>query len=156
MPVTTPNQPHLPAEGAWSDAEIDFLESEPPGIFPQNQDSNFGLFRNLFTDRIQELITQQDTLYNERFVSTSTQYLDEWEIQEHVPSNPSGIDVGTRQNIVLQRVRKGPFTKTLRRSIVEDYITATFGTPVAFDPSGVAQSASGVPLYAGQGTVAQM
>jgi Concanavalin A-like lectin/glucanases superfamily len=157
MSAITPYQPTLPPEGAFTDAELDFMESEPPSIFPENQNSNFGLIvRKVFTDRVQELIGQQDTLYNERFVETSSLFLDEWEIQESLPSAPSGLDVGTRQNVVLSRIRKGPFTRTMRRNIVENYLRATFGTSVAFSPSGVALSAAGVPLYGDGATVQQL
>lgn len=155
--TTTPFQPTLPPEAGFTDAEIDFMESEPPGLFPQNQDSNFGfIIRKLFTDRVQELINQQDTIYNERFVDTSTQYLDEWERQEKVPVAPSGLDVATRQNIVLQRIRKGPFTKTMRRNIVENYMGATFGTPADFSPTGMVLDAGGIPMYSASGTVKQL
>jgi Concanavalin A-like lectin/glucanases superfamily len=157
MSAITPYQPTLPPEGAFTDAELDFMESEPPSIFPENQNSNFGLIiRKLFTDRVQELISQQDTLYNERFVETSTQFLDEWEIQESLPAAPSGLDVGTRQSIALSRIRKGPFTRTMRRNIVENYLQATFGTSVAFSPSGVALPAAGLQLFGDGASVAQL
>ena len=155
MSAVTPFQPTLPPEGDFTDAEIDFMESSPPGMFPENQNSNFGLFRKLFTDFIQELITQEDSLYNENFVETSKDYLDEWERMEGLPPNPSGLDIATRQAMVLSRVRQGPFTRTGRRSIVENYIQATFGTPTLFSPTGVALSASGLPLYADVGNMAQ-
>lgn len=155
--TVTPYQPTLPPEGAFTDAEIDFIESSPPGLFPDNQDSNFGfIVRKTWTDRVQELIDQLDTLYSERFIVTSTEFLDEWERMAGVPTAPTGLDPITRRAIVLGRVRKGPFTRALRRSIVENYIGATFGTPAAFDVSGISLTAGGVPLYAGAGTVEQM
>lgn len=154
MSVITPYQPALPPESDFTDAEIDFMENEPPALFPENQDSNFGfIIRKLFTDHIQELINQQDTIYNERFVDTSTQFLDEWEIQESVPVAPTGLDVATRQSIVLNRVRKGPFTRTMRKNIVENYIQATFGTPASFSPSGIPLDASGIPMFTSAGTL---
>jgi hypothetical protein len=36
---------------------------------------------------------------------------------------------------------------------VENYIGATFGTPVSFSPTGIPMSASGVPLYSGATSV---
>lgn len=154
---TTPYQPTLPPEGDFTDAEIDFMENEPPTLFPENQDSNFGfIIRKLFTDRIQELIDQQDTIYNERFVDTSTQFLDEWERQESLPEFPSGLDVVTRQNIVLNRVRKGPFTRTMRRNIVEGYLGSTFGTPADFSPTGLVLDAGGIPMFSSASSVGQL
>lgn len=40
--------------------------------------------------------------------------------------------------------------------IVEDFITDTFGSPVAFDPTGVPLSSDGVPLYGEYGDVSTM
>ena len=154
MSAFTPYQPTLPLEGDFTDAEIDFMENEPPTIFPENQDSNWGfIIRKMFTDRIQELIDQQDTIYNNRFVDTSVDFLDEWETQESVPVAPSGLDVLTRQNIVLNRVRKGPFTRTMRKNIVENYIGATFGTPASFSPSGLVLGVPGLPMFSSAGSV---
>ena len=147
MSAVTPYQPQLPVEGKFTDAEVDFIESSPPGLFAENQNSNIGLFRKLFTDDIQELADQLDTMYQERFVDQSKIFLDEWERQEGLPQNPAGIDIATRQAMVLNRVRSGPFTRTARRSIVENYLGATFGTPVTLSPTGIALSAAGVPLY---------
>ena len=147
MSAITPFQPTLPPEGDFTDAEVDFIENSPPGLFPENQNSNLGLFRKLFTDDIQELADQLDTIYQERFVNTSKLFLDEWERQEGVPQNPTGLDIATRQAIVLGRVRQGPFTRSIRRQIIENYIGATFGTPVALSPSGIVLSAAGTPLY---------
>ena len=152
---TTPFQPTLPPELDFTDAEVDFIENSPPGLFAENQDSNLGLFRKLFTDDIQELADQMDTLYQERFVQSSKLFLDEWELQEGVPPNPAGIDIATRQAIVLGRVRQGPFTRAGRRQVVENYIGATFGTPVALSPSGIVLSAAGTPLYSDVSSVAQ-
>jgi hypothetical protein len=150
---TTPYQPTLPPEGTFTDAEIDFIENSPPGLFAENQNSNIGLFRKLFTDDIQQLANQMDTLYQERFVATSTQFLDEWEEEVGVPQKPTGLDIATRQAIVLTRLRVGPFTRQARRDIVENYIGATFGTPVVFSPTGIPMSAAGVPLYSGSTSV---
>ena len=155
MSAVTPYQPQLPVEGKFTDAEVDFIESSPPGLFAENQNSNIGLFRKLFTDDIQELADQLDTMYQERFVDQSKIFLDEWERQEGLPQNPAGIDIATRQAMVLNRVRSGPFTRTARRSIVENYLGATFGTPVTLSPTGIALSAAGVPLYSDVSSLAQ-
>lgn len=144
----TPLQPTLPGEVDFTDAEHDFIESSPEGLFPENQDSNFGLLRKTWTDKTQELIGQQDTIYKERFVATSVDYLDMWEVDVGLPSSRSASrTVAQRQLDVLSRMIKGPFTVPLRNRIIENAITATFGAPFALVPAGVPLSASGIPLY---------
>lgn len=143
----TPFQPTLPAEVLFTDAELNYIEESPPGLYPENQDSNYGLLRKLFTDHIQELIEQQITMYNERFVATSTDFLDEWEKQVGLPVNPSSRTLIQRRQDVLSRLARGPFTRSRIAKIVENYITPTFGDPIQLTPSGVPLSAGGVPLY---------
>jgi hypothetical protein len=143
----TPNQPTLPAEIAFTDAELNFIEESPPGLFPENQNSNFGLFRKIFTDRIQVLIGQLTTIYNEQFPSTSTQFLDVWEAQVGLPVAPTSITDAQRRANILGRLAKASFTRVRRASIVENFIIATFGSPIQLSPSGVPLSAAGTPLY---------
>lgn len=144
---TTPFQPTLPAEGEFSDAEFAFIEESPP-IFPENQNSNFGLLRKLWTDKVQELITQQNTIYNEKFVDTSSLFLDVWEKEVGLPGGRGAARSEAQRRLdVLARLQKGPFTRPYRASIIEAAITATFGAPVALSPTGIPLSASGVPLY---------
>ena len=143
-------QPTLPSEVPFTDAELAFFEDSPPGLFPDNQNSNFGfVIRKLFSDYIQALIGQQQTMYNERFVDTSTQFLDEWEHQEDLPQNPTSITLSQRRQAVLGRVRKGPFTWDRRAQVLDSFVTSSFGDPVKFTPSGIGFDASGIPLYAG-------
>lgn len=137
---------------ATTDANLDFVESSPPGLFPDNDDSDFGIvIRVPFTDRIQDLIGQQDTIYNERFVSTSTEFLDEWETETGTPTNPSGLTTAQRQSLVLSRIRKGPFTRALRDSVISEFVALAEspGTPVSLTPSGVALTSAGLGLYSG-------
>jgi len=148
--VDTPFQPTLPPEGVFSQAEISFMDDSPPGLFPENQDSNFGfIIRKLFSNYIQDLIGKEQTVYNERFVDTSTQFLDEWERQENLPQNPTTLTIPQRRNTILSRVRKGPFTRTRRAATVEDFITATFGESASFGTTGIAITSTGIPLYSG-------
>lgn len=151
--ATTPYQPTLPEEVAFTDAEYAFMEEEPPGLFPQNQDSNFGwIARKVFTDVIQSMIDLQIHLYNERFPETSYEYLDEWEKMMGLPTSPSGVSLRQRRSDVLVRLDRGPFTNKKRRDIVEKYIFATFGAPILLLPEGVPLVAAGTPIYGEQST----
>lgn len=136
----------------YTDAELVFIEESPPGLFPDNQDSNFGLVRQILTNDVQTLIDQLDEIYNERFVDTSTDYLDEWEFQMGLPQNVSGASTSTRRQLILSRLVKGPFTRTRRQDTVEKYLEATFGAAIKLVPSGT-PIGSGLTLYAGTADV---
>jgi hypothetical protein len=147
-------QPTLPAEGVFTDAELAFMEDSPPGLYPENQDSNFGfIIRKLFSDRVQELIGQQATLYAERFPNTANAYLDEWERAVGLPANPSTLTLGQRRQGVENRLKKGWFTRSRVREIVESFLTPTFGDPIMLSPAGVPFSSGGIPLYSGESSL---
>lgn len=156
----TPFQPILPAEVPFIEAEFNFMEESPPGLFPENQDSNFGyIIRRIFSNYIQDLINWQATLYNERFVETSTQFLDQWEIEVGLPPNPPGMSIADRRAEVLSRLQRGPFTRERRRKIVERYVLTTFGNPIQLVPEGVAlvtDGVDGVPIYGEGGDVTDL
>lgn len=147
--MNTPYQPTLPAEQPPTVAELNFMEESPPGLFPENQDSNFGLLiRKLWTDRLQTAIDQLETIYLERFVATSTQFLDEWEKEVGLPQNPGKTDAERRSRISSRLIQQ-PFTTARVRSVIEDYIEATFGESAALTPEGLALTSGGIPLYSG-------
>ena len=153
----TPFQPTLPPEGDFTNAELMFMEEEPPGLFPANQDSNFGwVIRKNFSDFVQELQDDQLLIYNERFVDTSTQFIDQWEWEVGLPPNPSGVAIAGRRQNVLARLQRGPFTRPRRDAIIEAAINATFGNPIILTPPGVAMDPAGVPLYTESGDVSTL
>jgi Concanavalin A-like lectin/glucanases superfamily len=139
-------QPILPAEEPPSKAERAFINDQPV-IFPPNQDSNWGVLRKAWTDQLQALINQQTLIWSERFVQTSTTFLDEWEFMAGLPEAPTGISDSERRLRVLNRIRSGPFTDARRIEIIEPYIQATFGVSPAFTPGGLSLS-GGIPLMA--------
>lgn len=150
-------QPTLPPEVQFTDAEFDFMEQSPPGLFPDNQDSNFGYaIRKLWCDRVTELAQEQTTMYNEKFPATSTQFLDEHERMYGLPMNPPTLTIAQRRQSILNRIRVGPFTRAHRQAIVESYITATFGNPIQLVPAGVPMAGAGVPLYGESGDVSTL
>lgn len=155
--MSTAFQPTLPVEIAPSDAEFDFMELSPAGLFPENQNSNFGFaIRKLWCDRIQELADQQTTMFNEKFAATATQFLDDHERQYGLPIAPTSLSIAQRRQQVGNRIRIGAFTHTRRKLIVESFITATFGNPIQLTPAGVPLSAGGIPLYGEGGDVSTL
>ncbi len=132
-----------------SDLEQSFIDESPPGMWPENQDSNFGVFRKALCDWLQDVSDQENLIFAERFVDSSEEFLDEWEKMLGIPSNMSGATVGTRRAAIKAKLAKGAFTRTLRRQIVETFVQATFGEAATIGPSGLSMSAGGVSLYSG-------
>ncbi len=153
----TPHQPSLPAEIQWTEAEFIFEEESPPGLFPENQDSNFGfIIRKVFSDLAQNISDWQNTLYNEKFVETSSMFLDQWEIEVGLPPNPTDQTISDRRVNVLARLQHGPFTRTRRDNIVKRYVETTFGNPIQLVPVGVEIVSGGIPIYGEAGDVSTL
>src|SRR4029077_7660520 len=155
--IITPNQPVLPPEVQFTPAEFIFADESPPGLFPDNQNSNFGfIIRKIFSDKTQDVVNWTDTLYNERFVITSTVFLDQWEIEVGLPPNPTGISISQQRAAVLSRLQKGPFTRKRRNEIIERYVQTTFGNPIQLVPDGVPIPTDGIPIYGEPGDVTSL
>jgi len=144
--LTTLLQPTLPAEVTFTIAELNFLDESPPGLFPENQNSNFGFKRKIFCDQIQDGIDQLNLIYSERFVQTAVTFLDEWEYSTGIPIAPTGISDEQRRANILSILRKGPFTRIVRKKIIESYINVAFGTPILLLPPGHPLDPGGSPL----------
>jgi hypothetical protein len=156
QPVSPGFQPQLPLELPPSDAEFAFMQEEPPGFFPENQDSNFGfVIRKMWSDQLQQSIDQQQLLYGERFIDTSTEFLDEWEKDVGLPPGRN-LTVTQRRALVKSRLRKTAFTRTMRRQIVEDFLTTIYMQPIQLLPPGVPLVADGVPIGAEPGAVSDL
>jgi hypothetical protein len=152
--TVTPNQPTLPIEGQFTEAELVFVDESPPGLFPENQDSNFGfIIRKIFSDRSQDVANWQDIIYNEHFVLTSERFLDQWEIEVGLPPNPVGVPFANRKAAVLSRTRRGPFTRTRRNDIIQGFIKTTFGNPIQLVPQGLPLDVGGLPIYGESGII---
>jgi len=156
MAVITP-QPTLPPEIALTDAEYNFMQEEPPRFFPQNQNSNWGLKRRIFSNGTQVLINQLDLIWTERFPMSSVQFLDEWEKLVGLPQNPTSRTIAERRNSIMARLKGGPWTRTMRKEIVEGYLAVlAFGDPIQLLPPGVGFDASGIPIFDEPGVVSAM
>jgi hypothetical protein len=148
--MALPKQPTLPIPVSYTEQELNFIDESPPGLFPENQDSNLGyLIRKTFTDQVKVIADQMALMYSERFVATSTQYLDVWEKEVGLPVNPPGASVTRRRNAISTRLIKGPFTRARRDATIESFIESTLGAATEILPPGVVLSAGGVTMYSG-------
>lgn len=155
MPAT-PFQPIIPEQPKQvSEAEFNFMEDSPPEFFPDNPESNFGLKRRLWTTQMQEIIDQLNLTYLERFPTSSTQFIDEWEITVGLPvgTDTSEAGIAARRNRVVSRLRKSAFTDELIRQVVEGYIAVTFGGPLMLTVPGVEIPVGGLTLYGEGGDI---
>jgi hypothetical protein len=139
--------PTLPPEVPFSEIEKVIIDESPVGLWPENQNSNFGVLRKIISDRIQETADDSNELYNESFVGTASAHLSRWESQYGIPFN-TGKTVEQRRAEVLGRVRKSPFTRSRVESLIEAYLQATFGSSPQLTPEGIPMSPGGVPLFA--------
>lgn len=151
--MTPPNpQPTLPAEGAYTETERLFIAEEPPSTFPGNQHSNWGLVRRVLTDEMQLAVDNLNALFNELFIETASGYLSDWEKELGLPISTSLSDATRRSTLSSRRTRVA-FTRTRVKSLIERYLTDTFGTSAEFGVGGIPMSAGGVPLFAEGGAV---
>jgi hypothetical protein len=147
-----PPQPALPAEGPYNDTEQLFIEESPIGLWPENQDSNFGQVRRVVTQPLQDAVDLVTELFNERFTDTATGYLGRWEQELGVPKQ-STKTAEQRRAYLEGRMKKGSFTRARRNEIIESFIKVTFGESIALLPDGVDLVAGGVPLFADTASV---
>jgi len=139
--------PTIPPEGTYTAAERRFISNQPPGLWPENQDSVFGQLRRVLTDQIQVNRDKIDVLGQELFVQTAFLYLALWEEQLGAAIKPLGKTDAQRRAILLARNKYGAFTRTQRDSMIADFVNTTFGQPAAFTLLGIPFTAGGIPFY---------
>jgi hypothetical protein len=150
------DQPILPAEGTFTEIEDLFRSEEPPGLFPVNQDSNFGTLRRVITDPLQDATDAVAMLYNNLFVATSDELLASWENQFGLPDMTGILSVADRRIRIQSRRERGPFTKTRVKNLIERYIQATFGAPIEFTAAGIPFDSGGIPFHAAAADVSTL
>lgn len=144
------SQPTLPAEEAMTEAELRWIEDEPDGLFPSNQDSNIGQIRKVVTDQIQGLLDMLDMIYENASPATAERYLALWESDLALTPVPSTRTLAERRRIAYAALQRAMFTRARRKQVVESFLGAAIGgDAVALTPSGVPLPADGVPLYSG-------
>lgn len=137
----------LPAEVPLTDLERAFFESEPPGLFPQNQDSYWGQLRKVLSDKSQEVADLLTAYYlNMSALTVNLDDMTEWEQMLNIPAM-SGRTLDQRRSFVLSRLNYGAFTRAKRKAIIESFVVTTFGTPITFVPEGISFSAGGMPFF---------
>lgn len=141
--------PVIPPEGLYGDIEHDFIENEPPGLFPTDQNSYWGQARKVFTDHLQVLADKFSQWYlNLDPATTNVDDMPEWEYMLGIPDGTGKI-TEARRSFIQARLERGPFTRARRRKIVESFISATFGEAITFDAFGVPFTAGGIPFFSG-------
>jgi hypothetical protein len=140
----------LPEETALSDLEREFMENEPPGLFPSNQDSYWGQIRKIIGDKLQEVADLLALYYmNQSALTVNEDDMREWEEMLDIPIQPDA-NLEQRRKFVLSRLNYGEFTRTRRRVIVETFIIATFGFALSLTPEGLSLTGDGLSLYSGE------
>jgi hypothetical protein len=154
MAISIPTQPDLPPEGEMTEMERVYISECPPGLWPENQDSNFGAHRKCIADVFQEVYDEIVEISNNTFVATANRWLYMWESQMGLPINPPGRTLEQRRNRVRVRMLRGPFTWGLRHDVIASVLALPASGPVpeftaAGIPFDLTQSDDrGIPLYA--------
>lgn len=144
----------LPPEGTYTEAELAFIESSPDNFWPENQDSNFGQFRQVLCEIIQENIDFLSVLNLEAFFLSASRYLNLWEEMMGLPTDPTGKTEPQRRSAIAVRREYGVFTRARRARAIESFIMATFGEAASFTPDGIPLTAGGIPLFSGINSLA--
>lgn len=148
------SQPTLPPEGEMTQLEQAFIEESPPGLWPDNQDSNFGSHRKVFCQLLQENYDELMEILANVFVDSANRWLYLWEYQLGLPTNPPGKTLNRRRARVRSHLLRGPFTNFLRNTIIENTIDLPVAGPVPeFSPAGIpfdltSSDDSGIQLFA--------
>lgn len=145
MPVT------LPAERPYTDTELNWIDSEPPGLLPSDQSGLWGVARKVFADYLQREITDlMESIYNSLDPSTAdARGMARWEELLGIPVN-TGKTLEERRAFVMSRRERGPFTRSRRDRIIEAFIRTTFGPVPELGLSGIPLTGGGIPLYSGE------
>lgn len=139
----------ISAEGAYSDVEHDFIENEPPGLFPQDQRSIWGQVRATYAAYLQVLANLLTDWYGNLDPATvGNSDLPEWEYMLDLPSGNLLLTDGKRRAAIQARFQRGPFTRTRRKAVVESFISVTFGDPSLFTSAGLSLSPY-ITMYSG-------
>lgn len=146
-----PAYPALPAEEPYGDIELDMIENEPAGLFPDGQDSLWGQYRKTISDYLQLNVADALAQWYENLDPRTTHEddLPEYEAMFGVPYAPSNLTIAQRRSFVLSRMYRGLLTRTNRNQIIESFITPTFGPALSFDPGGLTLDAGGLSLFSG-------
>lgn len=138
-----------------SETEYRMQAALPAGLLIDDDNSIWAVLRGVVGEWLEDRRQDLEQLWLEMNINTASLYLGAWEEQMGLPPNVS-TDIIKRRASVKARFKKGPFTRTRRKEIVEDYLLATLGPAVELTPDGVPLTAGGVPLYSGASSVTSL
>lgn len=146
--------PTLPVEVPYTDIERDMIENEPPGMFPEDQNSYWGQVRKLFADYLQanalDLFTAWYNNLDPRNVDAND--ISEWEDRVGVPGDRSAITLAARRGFVQNRLRMGAFSRSLVNDIIETFLNAVLivaSGSTTFGSGGILLGSGGATLFSG-------
>jgi hypothetical protein len=94
----------IPDEGQYGDIERDFIDNEPPGLFPGDQNSYWGQARKVFADSLQVLADQLSAWYDNLDPRTVDENdIGYWEEEYGIPVNPAGLSLEMRRGFLIIR-----------------------------------------------------
>jgi hypothetical protein len=141
----------LPLEELLLPLELDLRRNEPPGLFPDNQDSVWGQLRFVIGNQLQFISDLLELVWQNMSPTTAAEdALPLWEAMLDMPVPPAGTPASARTAGILARLEQGPFTRTRRRRIVERFIEATFGAATVLTLDGIPITPAGITLYSGE------
>jgi hypothetical protein len=131
---------------ALADIEADWIDNEPPGLVTSDPNSVWGAMRNVYGGYLQDLADTLAQWYiNLDPRTTDSTDLYYWLRQMGLPTGGTSSNAA-KQAALLTRLKKGAFTRTGRKNIVEMYLNATLGIPLEFGGSGLTLDAAGLSL----------
>lgn len=146
--------PVLPTETPPTDIERDFMDGEPPGLFPTGQNSYWGQVRSVFASELQDLADQLAQWYrNLDPAEVDAIDISNWEFTEGLPIAPTGKTLQERRSFVISRRARGPFTRARRKALVESFLVSVIGPPLQFFPEGLAFDSGGLQFFSEPGPV---
>ena len=155
--VVAPERPprvlSYPSVTSYSDTELRWIESEPSGLLPTDQDSFWGQQRKVFCDYMQtEMFDKLEAYYaNMSPLTCDEDDIANWEIMLGIPVDTAKSLAYRRAFVQIRRYR-GAFTRTFRKQVVELFINAANGIPILFFTPGGLPFSDSVPLLFGSGT----
>ena len=151
-PVLPPEVPPPivnPAPSDWEDIYSSLIDSEPPGLLPIDDGSYYARLRKTFAYQLGIILAQLNSAYENMTVDSARADLAEWEVEVGLPADPTGKTAEVRRALILARLRKGPFTRSARAAIVENFIQSTVGPATSFFVGGIVIDDAGITLYSG-------
>lgn len=135
----------------YSETELSWIEAEPYGLFPADQDSFWGGLRKVFADYMETNLFKKLSTYWRNLEPKTVDDSDvvNWEIQFEIPVDESK-SIGVRRNFVISHAERGAFTRARRARVIEVFLSTSIPGPlIQFTAAGIPFTEEGIPFYAG-------